>query len=60
MLSTVVSYASSTFGDLVTTAWPLNNPLEDGEFPIIVGNVKDKGGNPVPDVQVKFHLLQKL
>jgi hypothetical protein len=54
MLSTIVSYAYSIFGDLVTTAWPLNNPLEDGEFPIIVGNVKDQGGNPVSDVQVKI------
>lgn len=54
MLSTIVSYAYSTFGDLVTTAWPLNNPLEDGEFPIIVGNVKDQGGNPVSGVQVKI------
>src|SRR3972149_1890370 len=54
MLSTIVSYAYSTFGGLVTTAWPLNNPLEDGEFPIIVGNVKDQGGNPVSGVQVKI------
>jgi Carboxypeptidase regulatory-like domain len=54
MLSTIVSYAYSTSGDLVTTAWPLNNPLEDGEFPIIVGNVKDQGGNPIPGVQVKI------
>ena len=53
MFSTIVSYAYSTFGDLVITAWPLNNPLENGEFPIIVGNVKDQGGNPVSDVQVK-------
>ena len=41
-------------GDLVTTAWPLNDPLEDGQFPIIVGNVKDQSGNPVSDVQVKI------
>ena len=54
MLSSIASYAYSTFGDLVTTAWPLNNPLEDGEFPIIVGNVKDQGGNPVSGVQVKI------
>lgn len=54
MLSTVVSYTYATPEELVTTAWPLNNPLEDGEFPIIVGNVKDQGGNPVSGVQVKI------
>jgi len=54
MLSSIVSYAYSTSGDLVTTAWPLNNPLDDGEFPIIVGNVKDQAGNPVSGVQVKI------
>jgi len=54
IFSTTVSYAYSTMGDLVTTAWPLNDPLEDGEFPIIVGNVKDQAGNPVSDAQVKI------
>jgi len=54
ILSTIVSYAYSTSGKLVTTAWPLNNPLEDGELPIIVGNVKDQVGNPVSGVQVKI------
>ena len=52
ILSASVSYAYSTMGDLVTTAWPLNNPIEDGGHPIIVGNVKDQAGNPVSDVQV--------
>jgi len=54
IFSTTVSYAYSTMGDLVTTAWPLNDHLEDGEFPIIVGNVKDQAGNPVSDAQVKI------
>lgn len=49
-----ISYANSSMGDLVTTAWPLNDPLEDGQFPIIVGNVKDQAGNPVSDAQVKI------
>jgi hypothetical protein len=40
-------------GDLVTNAWPLNDSFEDGEFPKIVGNVKDQGGNPVDGVEVK-------
>lgn len=53
MISTL-SFAYSASGDLVTTAWPLNNPLEEGDFPIIVGNVKDQGGNPVPGAQVKI------
>ena len=57
ILSASVSYAYSTMGDLVTTAWPLNNPIEDGDFPIIVGNVKDQAGNPVSEakVNVAFH-----
>ena len=54
IFSATISYANSTMGDLVTTAWPLNDPLEDGEFPIIVGNVKDQAGNPVSDAQVKI------
>ncbi len=54
IFSTTVSYSNSTMGDLVTTAWPLHDPLEDGQFPIIVGNVKDQAGNPVSDVQVKI------
>jgi len=54
IFSSTVSYANSTMGDLVATAWPLNDPLEDGEFPIIVGNVKDQAGNPVSDAQVKI------
>ncbi len=53
IFSATISYANSTMGDLVTTAWPLNDQLEDGEFPIIVGNVKDQAGNPVSDAQVK-------
>ena len=53
ILSASVSYSYSTMGDLVTTAWPLNDPIEDGDFPIIVGNVKDQAGNPVSDAQVK-------
>ena len=53
MFSTIL-YAYSSFGNLVTTAWPLNNPIEDGEFPIIVGNVKDQEGNPVSGVHVKI------
>ena len=47
MLSATVSYASSTMGDLVTKAWPLDDSLEDGEFAKIVGIVKDQAGNPV-------------
>ena len=54
IFSATVSYANSTMGDLVTTAWPLNDPLEDGQFPIIVGNVKDQAGNPVSEAQVKI------
>jgi len=54
IFSTTVSNVNSTMGDLVTTAWPLNDPLEDGEFPKIVGNVKDQAGNPVSDAQVKI------
>jgi hypothetical protein len=54
IFSGTLSYADSTMGDLVTTAWPLNDPLEDGQFPIIVGNVKDQSGNPVSDAQVKI------
>ncbi len=54
IFSATVSYADLTMGDLVTTAWPLNDPLEDGQFPIIVGNVKDQAGNPVSDAQVKI------
>ncbi len=54
IFSTTVSYVNSTMGDLVTSAWPLNDPLEDGQFPIIVGNVKDQAGNPVSDAQVKI------
>ena len=53
IISATVSYAYSTTGDLVTTAWPLNDPLEDGDFAIIVGNVKDQAGNPVSDAEVK-------
>ena len=53
MLSATVSCANSTMGDLVTTAWPLNDSLENGEFPKIVGNVKDQGGNPVDGADVK-------
>jgi len=54
IFSTTVSYVNSTMGDLVTSAWSLNDPLEDGQFPIIVGNVKDQAGNPVSDAQVKI------
>ena len=54
MVLSTLSYANSSLGDLVTTAWPLNNPLEKGDFPIIVGNVKDQGGNPVEGAQVKI------
>ena len=53
ILSATVSYANSTMGDLVTTAWPLSNSIENGDFPVIVGNVKDQGGNPVDGAQVK-------
>jgi len=53
MLSATLSYASSTMGDLVTTAWPLNDSFENGEFPKIVGNVKDQAGNPVDGADVK-------
>ncbi len=53
IITGTISYANSTMGDLVTTAWPLNDPLEDGEFPIIVGNVKDQSGNPVSGADVK-------
>ena len=53
MLSATVSYASSTMGDLVTTAWPLDDSFENGEFPKIVGNVKDQAGNPVDGADVK-------
>jgi len=53
MLSATVSYANSTMGDLVTNAWPLNDSFENGEFPKIVGNVKDQGGNPVDGADVK-------
>ncbi len=53
MLSATVSYANSTMGDLVTTAWPFNDSFENGEFPKIVGNVKDQGGNPVDGADVK-------
>lgn len=60
MLSTIASFAYSTSGDLVTTAWPLNNPLEDGDFPIIVGNVKDQGGNPISEVQVKISFATEI
>lgn len=56
MLSATVSYANSTMGDLVTTAWPLTDSFENGEFPKIVGNVKDQGGNPVEGVDVKVTL----
>lgn len=54
IFSTTVSMANSSMGDLVTTAWPLNDPLEDGEYPIIVGNVKDQAGNPVADAKVQI------
>ena len=54
IFSSTVSYVNSTMGDLVTSAWPLNDPIEDGQFPIIVGNVKDQAGNPVSDAQVKI------
>jgi len=54
IFSITVSNVNSTMGDLVTTAWPLNVPLEDGQFPIIVGNVKDQAGNPVSDALVKI------
>ena len=54
IFTATASYANSSMGDLVTTAWPLNDPLEDGEFPIIVGNVKDQAGNPVSDAQVNI------
>lgn len=54
MVLSSLSYANSSLGDLVTTAWPLNNPLERGDFPIIVGNVKDQGGNPVEGALVKI------
>ena len=53
MLSATLSYANSTMGDLVTNAWPLNDSFEDGEFPKIVGNVKDQVGNPVDGAEVK-------
>jgi len=53
ILSATVSYANSTMGDLVTNAWPLNDSFENGEFPKIVGNVKDQGGNPVDGADVK-------
>lgn len=53
MISTLSS-SYSELGDLVTTAWPLNNPLEDGDIPIIVGNVKDQNGNPVSGAQIKI------
>lgn len=53
ILSATMSYASSTMGDLVTTAWPLNNSIENGEFPKIVGNVKDQAGKPVGGAEIK-------
>lgn len=54
IFSSTLVYANSSLGDLVTTAWPLNDPLEDGDFPIIVGNVKDQSGKPVAGAQVKI------
>lgn len=54
IFSASMTYANSSMGDLVTTAWPLNDPLEDGDFPIIVGNVKDQAGNPVSGADVKI------
>lgn len=54
IFSFTVSFAYSTMGDLVTTAWPLTDPLKEGEFPIIVGNVKDQAGKPVPNAEVKI------
>ena len=53
MISTL-SLSYSELGDLVTTAWPLDNPLEEGDIPIIVGNVKDQNGNPVSGAQIKI------
>jgi hypothetical protein len=54
IFSSSVTYANSTMGDLVTTAWPLKDSLEEGDFPIIVGNVKDQAGKPVSDAKVKI------
>lgn len=54
IFSSSLTYAYSTMGDLVTTAWPLKATLEEGDFPIIVGNVKDQAGNPVSDAKVKI------
>jgi hypothetical protein len=53
MILGTISYANSTMGDLVITAWPLNYSIEDDEFPIIVGNVKDQGSNPIEGAVVK-------
>ena len=54
IFTTTVSYANSTMGDLVTSARPLNDTLHVGDFPTIVGIVKDQAGNPVSDAQVKI------
>lgn len=54
IFSSSVTYANSTMGDLVTTAWPLKDTHQEGDFPIIVGNVKDQAGNPVSDATVKI------
>ena len=54
IFTTTAAYANSTMGDLVTTARPLNDTLQIGEFPTIVGIVKDQAGNPVSDAQVKI------
>lgn len=53
IFSATVSYSYSSMGDLVTTAWPIHESFESGDYPKIVGNVEDQGGNPIEGANVK-------
>lgn len=52
IIFSTVSAGYATLGDLVVIAHPAQNPIDAGQVPIIVGDVKDQGGNPVSEAHV--------
>jgi hypothetical protein len=52
LVISTISFGVSDSGNLVTTARPVNDPLNAGDIPIIVGNVKDQVGQPIDKAKV--------
>ena len=49
-----VSVSEAILWDLIITAELEKNPLEAGEFPVIVGSVVDHASKPVVNAEVKL------